>query len=53
MLFPANLLASSKKTKSKTGEAATKIYNNPRLMQIPKSNNKNHSSETKKTKRKR
>jgi len=34
MLFPANLLTSTEKTKSKPGETTSKIYNKPRLTQI-------------------
>jgi len=36
MLFPANLLNSIEKTKSKPGKTTTKIYNTPRLTQITK-----------------
>ena len=50
MLFPANLLTSTEKTKSKPGERTTKIYNKPRLMQITKftTMQNNHASGTRK-----
>jgi len=35
-LFPANLLTSTEKTKSKPGETTTAIYNKPRLTRITK-----------------
>jgi len=38
-LFPANLPASTEKTKTKPGETTTKIYNTPRLMQKKKTIN--------------
>jgi len=48
MLFPANLLASTEKTKSKTQDTTTKIYTEPRLMQITKftTTQNNHTSGT-------
>jgi len=51
MLFPANLLTSTEKTKSKPGETTSKIYNKPRLMQITKftTMQNNHASGTKNT----
>jgi len=36
MLFIANLLTSTEKTKSKPGETTSKIYNKPKLTQITK-----------------
>jgi len=36
ILFPANHLACTEKTKSKSGEATTKMYNKPRLIQRQK-----------------
>jgi len=36
MLFLANLLISTEKTKSKPGETVTEIYNKPSLMRITK-----------------
>jgi len=36
MLFLANLLNSTEKTKSKPGKTTTEIYNKPRLTQITK-----------------
>jgi len=36
MLFPANLLTSTEKIKSKPGETTSKIYNKPRLTEVTK-----------------
>jgi len=51
MLFPANLLTSAEKTKSKPGETTTNIYNRHRLMQITKFTTKqnNHAKHTETT----
>jgi len=50
MLFPANLLTSTEKTKSKPGETTTGIYNKPRLTWITKftTTQNNHASGTQK-----
>jgi len=50
MLFPANLLTSTEKTKSKPVETIRKIYDKPRLMQITKftTMQNNHASGTQK-----
>ena len=51
MLFPANLLTSTEKTKSKPTETTTKINNKPRLMLITKftTTQNNHASGTQNT----
>ena len=49
MFFPANLLTSTKKTKSKPGEGTTKIHNKPRIMQITSTMQNNHASGKQKT----
>jgi len=50
MLFAANLLTGTEKTKSKAGETTSKIYNKPRLMQITKftTTQNDHASGTQK-----
>jgi len=50
MLFPANLLTSTEKTKSKPGETTTAIYSRPRLMWVTKftTTQNNHASGTQK-----